>query len=79
MTLEISDNLLKHIGLTPEELRLNFAIYLFSAEKITIGQASRIAGIHQMEFQKELAKRKIAIHYDETDLERDLKTIENFD
>lgn len=79
MTLEISDNLMKHIGLTQEELRLSFAIFLFSTEKITIGQASRIAGIHQMEFQKELARRKITIHYDETDFERDLKTIENFE
>lgn len=79
MTLEISDNILKEIGLTPDELKLSFSIFLFSSERITIGQASRMAGVHQIEFQKELARRKIPIHYDETDLERDLKTIENFD
>ena len=75
MTIEISDQLLEKSGLTREELLLELAIILFQRESITLGQASKIAGIHQFEFQKELAKRKIPIHYDVEDFEKDLETI----
>lgn len=75
MTIEISDQLLEKSGLTREELLLELAIILFQRESITLGQASKIAGIHQFEFQKELAKRKITIHYDLEDFEKDLETI----
>jgi len=75
MTIEISDQLLEKSGLTREEILLELAIILFQRESITLGQASKIAGIHQFEFQKELAKRKIPIHYDVEDFEKDLETI----
>lgn len=75
MTIEISDKLLEKSGLTKEEILLELAIILFQRESVTLGQASKIAGIHQFEFQKELAKRKIPIHYDIKDFEKDLETI----
>ncbi len=75
MTIEISDQLLENAGLTREEILIELAIILFQRESITLGQASKIAGIHQFEFQKELAKRKISIHYDIEDFEKDLETI----
>lgn len=75
MTIEISDKIIEKTGLSPEKILLELAIALFQRESITLGQASKIAGIHQMQFQKELAKRKISIHYDVEDFERDLETI----
>ncbi len=75
MTIEISDKLLEKSGLTKEEILLELAIILFQRESVTLGQASKIARIHQFEFQKELAKRKIPIHYDIEDFEKDLETI----
>lgn len=75
MTVDIPDNVLTQTGLSMEELLLKLAIVLFQEEKLTLGQASRLAGIHQMEFQAKLAALKIPIHYDELDFERDMKTL----
>ena len=75
MTVEIPDQVLKQAGLTSKELLLRVALLLFQEEKLTLGQASELAGMHQFEFQKELAKREIAVHYGEEDLERDLDTL----
>lgn len=75
MTIEISDTILRKAGLSKEQLRLELAIYLFKEDKVSIGQASAIAGIHKIMFQKKLASRKIPIHYDIEDLENDLENI----
>lgn len=56
-------------------LKLRLAIQLFAEEKITLAGASRLAGLHEIEFQKELAKRKIPIHLDVQDFMKDLVTI----
>lgn len=75
MTIEISDQIIERAGLSPEHILLELAVLLFQKESVTLGQASNIAGIHQIQFQKELAKRKIPIHYDVEDFEQDLETI----
>ena len=53
MTIEISDKILNKTGLTAEEIKLRLAILLFQEEKLTLAQASKFAGIHQIQFQKE--------------------------
>lgn len=56
---------------TPSTTKSNYdkLVILFEEEKLTLGQASKLARLHQFEFQKELANQKIPIHYDETDYE----------
>ena len=75
MVIEISDSIMEKAKLQPEGLKLRFAILLFKEQLITLAQGAEIAELHQIQFQKELAKRKIAIHYDVEDFERDLVTI----
>lgn len=77
MTIEISDTIIRQSGLSQQELKLELAVVLFQREKITLGQASKMADLHQFEFQKELSKRKIPIHYNVEDFERDLQTIKS--
>lgn len=77
MIIELSDTMLTKAGLTETEIRLLLAIQLFEEELMTLGQASQLAELHQIMFQKELAKRKIPIHYDVEDFERDLETIKS--
>ncbi|MBA2735561.1 MAG: UPF0175 family protein [Pyrinomonadaceae bacterium] len=57
---------------------LKVTLVLFQEEKLALGQASKLAGLHQYEFQKELATRSIPVHYNEEDYKRDLQTIELF-
>ncbi|MCB0587291.1 MAG: UPF0175 family protein [Phaeodactylibacter sp.] len=78
MTIEISDKILNKTGLTAEEIKLRLAILLFQEEKLTLAQASKFAGIHQIQFQKELAKRDIPIHYGIDEFKRDIETIKRF-
>ncbi len=61
--------------MTPEQLRLEIAIYLYEKKKLTMGQAKRLAGFGQIAFQKELAKQNVYIHYDESDFKKDLENL----
>jgi len=75
MIVEIPDQITKQSGLSAKEILLKVAIVLFEEEKLTLGQASKLAGLHQFEFQKELTARNIPVHYGEDDFRRDLQTI----
>ncbi len=75
MKIEIADALVKQSGMTVEEIMLRIAIMLFQEEKLTLGQASELAGLHQIQFQRELANRKIPIHYGEKEFENDVKNL----
>lgn len=75
MIIEIPDQLATQSGLSAKEILLKVALVLFEEEKLTLGQASKLAELHQFEFQKELAARNIAIHYNKEDYKRDLETI----
>ncbi len=75
MTVEIPDQIITQSGLSAKEILLKVALVLFEEEKLTLGQASRLASLHQYEFQKELAARNIPVHYGEGDYKNDLKII----
>ena len=62
--------------LTPSQAALHLAIGLFTAEKVTLGQAAEAAGVSQGEFMLELGRRKIPLHYGVEDFAEDLITIE---
>jgi predicted HTH domain antitoxin len=71
ITIELPDAL----ELTEADLRAELAISLFQQERITLGTASQLAGLHQIEFQQLIARRGIPIHYDIEDLEQDLNSL----
>ncbi len=75
MNIKVSGDLLKYADMNESDFNLEVAIMLFKKNKLTLGQASILAGIHQFQFQKILAKRKIPIHYDKTALHKDLETL----
>ena len=50
---------------------------MISKKKISIGKASQLAKMPLLQFQNELAIRNIDIHYDDTDLDVDLKNFAN--
>ena len=75
--LVIPQEILAAIKLPSEELRIEIAVYLYDKEKLSMGQAKRLAGLDQLAFQKELAKRDVYIHFSMKDLEDDLETLCN--
>ncbi|MBP7283512.1 MAG: UPF0175 family protein [Leptospiraceae bacterium] len=54
-------------------------IYLYGKDILTLEQASKLAEISYLDFQKELGNRNISIHYDEEELEKDLETLNFLD
>ena len=76
MSLLLSDDIIQASGLSERELLLEIVIMLFQQDKISLGKASELLGIHRMQFQKLLADRGICVHYDVAEFEEDLKTLQ---
>jgi predicted HTH domain antitoxin len=70
----ISKEILESAKISPQELAVEIAVYLYEKKRLTLGQARHLANLDQISFQKELAKRQVYIHFETTDL---LKDIEN--
>ncbi len=76
MSLLISDEIVQASGFSERELLLEIVIMLFQQDKISLGKASELQGMHRMQFQKLLADRGICVHYDVADFQEDLKTLQ---
>lgn len=77
--LVISGSVLEELRMSPSELRIDLAVYLYDMERLTIGQAKKLADLTQIEFQKEMSKRGVFVKYDIEDLEKDLLTLKSMD
>ena len=75
MSVTIPDDILEAARLTGAEMLQELAVALFQKEKLTLAQASRLAGMDRMTFQHLLASRQISLHYDVPELEADLQTL----
>jgi predicted HTH domain antitoxin len=73
ITLEIPDDISPASLLSEADWLREIAITLFQQELITLGRASKIAGMHLIEFQQLIASRGICIHYDVEEFEQDIQ------
>jgi predicted HTH domain antitoxin len=76
MSLVIPDEILHTARMTAAELAQEIAILLFREDKLTLGQASRLAQMSQLQFQFLLASRQIPVHYDVAEFDADLQTLQ---
>jgi predicted HTH domain antitoxin len=58
---------------------IDLVVYLYNKERLTMGQAKKLAGLTPLEFQKEMSKRGVNIKYDIDDLEKDLENLNQLD
>ncbi len=75
MSVIVPDEIIATTGLSDSEMKQEIAIMLFAQEKLTLAQASRFSGVDRMTFQHLLASRKIPVHYDVSDFEKDLENL----
>ncbi len=75
MTIVIPDEIIHSTRLTVAEIMQELALTLFQRGKLTLGQASPLAGMSQWQFQQLLGSRGIPIHYGVDDFEADLQTL----
>lgn len=78
MLLQLPTGVLPEGQFSESELLIELAIALYANGKISFGQAHKLAGMDWFSFRKLLAERKVPYHYDEEDLNDDLKVIESF-
>ncbi|MBC7969449.1 MAG: UPF0175 family protein [Verrucomicrobia bacterium] len=78
MSILISDEILQAAHITEAELRQEIAVMLFQQERFTLGQASRFAEMSQLQFQRLLGSRQIALHYDLAELQEDVKSLQEY-
>lgn len=77
--LIIPAEVLEQVKITAEDLKIEIATFLYEKERLSIGQARKLAGLDLISFQKELSKRDIYIHYDAEDLISDVETLKRLD
>lgn len=75
MLIEVEDEQLQGLQLTTAQALVDFAVGLFTEGRITLGRAAGIARLTQLDFQRELGRRNIPLHYDVEDLQADLQTL----
>jgi predicted HTH domain antitoxin len=75
MTIEVHDEALRGLNLTQPQALLDLAVGLFTERRVTLGRAAAVARVTQLDFQQELARRGIPIHYDVEDLQADVRTL----
>ena len=79
MSVVIPDEILHAARMTEEEFKQEIALFLFEKNKLTMAQASRLAGVSRLQFQHLLASRQIPVHYDVAEFEEDLRTLQELD
>lgn len=76
MPLVITDETLRAAGMDKREAKVEIACRLFDAGKLTIGHASRLAGLTEAEFEVQLQLREIPRYrYTEEMLQHDVEVL----
>jgi predicted HTH domain antitoxin len=75
MNITIPDEILTSAKMSEDEIKLELAILLYKQKKISTGQARRLAGMHLLEFRKEIASRGMCVNYDVEDFQADIETL----
>jgi predicted HTH domain antitoxin len=76
ISIEIPREVTHIARMTPEELRVELAVYLFQQGKLSFGKAREVAEMTAWAFQQLLGTRGIPVHYDVQNYEQDLLTLE---
>ncbi|MBK6931482.1 MAG: UPF0175 family protein [Saprospirales bacterium] len=72
----IEDSVLEAARMSEQELKVELAVMLYAQNRLSFGQARKLAGMGYFEFEKLLFDRNIPAHYDVEEFKEDLKTIE---
>ncbi len=71
MVLEVPDHIF-YRSYTVGEFQMDVAVMLFQKRVLSLARAAEWVGMSRLEFQKELKKRGVYLHYDVQDLHEEL-------
>ncbi|MCY7330658.1 MAG: UPF0175 family protein [Saprospiraceae bacterium] len=77
MLIEIPDAVLHQVPAyaSPEDVKIDFAVWLYERERLTLAQAARLCGQTRLRFQKILRGKGIPLHYSMEDVQIDLQNM----
>ena len=75
MGMLIDDELLNAAHMSEPELKLELAALLYQRERLTLGQAARLAGLSQTRLRLTLGARGIPPNYGVTEFAEDLAVV----
>lgn len=75
MNCVIPADVLQTALLSAAELKREVAVLLFEQERLTLGQAARLAKLPTATFQHLLASREISLHYGIEEFEEDVAVL----
>ena len=75
MIITIPDETLLDVKMSANEMLIDVAVYLYDKERLTLGQARKLAGLDILSFQKELAARNVYLKYSAEDLKKDTQNL----
>jgi predicted HTH domain antitoxin len=75
LTLEIPSDVLESARMTIADVKLELAVSLFAANRLSMGKAAELAGLPVSEFQMHLGARHLGPHYDVADAHQDRETL----
>lgn len=79
INLEIPQDVLDSARLSPNDIKVELAVYLYATDRLSIGKARELAGMSLWQFRQLLASRQISPHFDADDLEADVQALEELD
>lgn len=79
MIFSIPDAILSQANISAEQIQIEIAVFLYQRQMLSIGQAKKIAQLDLISFQQELAVRGVNIHFNATELDKDLKNLSSFE
>ncbi len=75
----ITDTWLQSAQLTEHEIRLELAVALLRARRISFEQAQQLVGLPTLEFLQLLRQHGVELHYDVADLQQDIATLKRLE
>ena len=76
MVLRIPDRIFQQLSLDERQLVLEFAIFMYEREILSMRAAAEFAQISWLEMEEILAEKGISLQFSEEDMEDDLRNLE---
>lgn len=74
--LIIEDSVLQAANMSEQELKVEIAVLLYGQNRLSFGQARKLAGMDYFDFEKLLFDRNIPSHYDVEEFKEDMALIQ---
>lgn len=76
--LLLDDDFVKDINMSEQEIKLEFAIWLYERDKISLRKAAKMASLRWLDFSEILCERNIpTVKMNSEDFETEIKTVKS--